>query len=80
LLHRVAVEMVITDLNLPSGAGLEIVAAVRDHFPATKIVGISGEASEFDPVQAAPLLDSVEVLRNPIGISHLLGTVQRILA
>jgi DNA-binding NtrC family response regulator len=79
LLHRVAVEMVITDLNLPSGAGLEIVTEVRDQFPGTKIVGISGEAIEFDPMQAAPLLDSVEVLRNPIGINHLLGTVQRVL-
>jgi DNA-binding NtrC family response regulator len=80
LLHRVEVQVLITDLNLPRGSGLELVAAVRDDFPGTKMVAISGEASEFDPVQAAPLLDTVEVLPNPVSVSHLLDTVQRVLA
>ena len=79
-LRRTSVEMVITDINMPSGAGLQIISVVRQDFPATKIVGISREASEFDPVQAAPLLDGVEMLPNPIGVNHLLGTVQRVLA
>jgi hypothetical protein len=74
LLHRGEVQVLITDLNLPS-----LVAAARDRFPGTKIVAISGEASEFDPVQAAPLLDTVEVLPNPVSVSHLLDTVQRVL-
>ena len=79
ILSRLAFAMVITDLNMPSGVGPEIVSVVRHNFPETKIIGISREASEFDPAQAAPVLDSVEVLRNPIGVSHLLGTVERLL-
>jgi two-component system, response regulator YesN len=78
-LRRLPLEVVIADLNMPSGAGLDIVSIVRHDFPATKLVGISREAMEFDPAQAAPLLDSVELLRNPIGVTHLLGTVQRVL-
>jgi DNA-binding response OmpR family regulator len=73
------VAMVIAELNMPDGAGLDVIAMLRHDFPGTKIVGISGTASEFDPVQAAPLLESVEVLPNPIGITHLVGTVQRVL-
>lgn len=79
VLRRTAVRMVITDLNMPSSSGLEVIAVVRDQFPDTKIVGIAGEASEYDPVRAAPLLDTVEVLANPIGVNRLMETVQRVL-
>jgi CheY-like chemotaxis protein len=79
MLRRISVEMVITDINMPSGTGLQVISAVRHDFPDTKIVGISREASEFDPLKAAPLLNTVEVLSNPIGVKELLGTVQRVL-
>jgi two-component system, NtrC family, nitrogen regulation response regulator GlnG len=79
VLRRTAVTMVITDLNMPSSSGLEVITMVRDQFPDTKIVGIASEASEYDPIRAAPLLDTVEVLSNPIGINRLMETVQRVL-
>jgi hypothetical protein len=44
-------------------------------FPNTKIIGISGAATEFDPVQAGPLLQTVDVLPNPLDESRLLATV-----
>ena len=49
-------------------------------FPTTKVVIVSSEASEYDPLQASPLLDEIEVLPKPVGVSHLLGTVHRVLA
>jgi DNA-binding NtrC family response regulator len=79
ILRRISVEMVITDINMPSGAGLEIISMVRHDFPDTKIVGISREASEFDPVQAAPLLNTVEMLSNPFRVDQLLDIVHRVL-
>jgi DNA-binding NtrC family response regulator len=78
-LRSMPIEMVITDLNMPSGTGLDMVSIVQHEFPATKLLGISTEVTEFDPAQAAPLLESVELLRNPIGVTRLLGTVQRVL-
>jgi DNA-binding NtrC family response regulator len=78
-LRSMPIEMVITHLNMPRGTGLDMVSIVQHEFPATKLLGISTEATEFDPAQAAPLLESVELLRNPIGVTHLLGTVQRVL-
>jgi hypothetical protein len=48
-------------------------------FPNTKIIGISGAATEFDPVQAGPLLQTVDVLPNPLDESRLLATVEQAL-
>jgi hypothetical protein len=56
-----------------------MVSVVREQFPETKVLGMSTEASEYDVVEAAPLLDTVEVLPNPLGVGDLLGTVQRLL-
>ncbi len=79
VLRRTAVKIVITDLNMPSSSGLDVITVVRDQFPDTKIVGIASEASEYDPIRAASLLDMVEVLSNPIGVHRLMETVQRVL-
>ena len=78
-LHNFRIDMLVADLNMPQGAGLHLVSVVQRDFPDTKVVCMSGDASEFDPVQAAPLLNSVEVLPNPIVVYHLLGAVQRAL-
>ena len=74
------VEIVITDLNIPEGKGLEVISVLRHDFPDTKVVIVSSEASESDPLQASPLLNEIEVLPKPVGVSHLLGTVHRVLA
>ena len=74
------IEIVITDLNMPEGTGLEVVSVLRRDFPATKVVIVSSEASEYDPLQVSPLLDAMVVLPKPVGVGHLLGTVHRVLA
>jgi DNA-binding NtrC family response regulator len=79
ILQRVPVGVVVTDLNMPNGAGLEVVAIVHHDFPNTKIIGISGAATEYDPVQAASLLEMVDVLPNPLDLSRLLDTVEHAL-
>jgi DNA-binding NtrC family response regulator len=79
ILRRVPVGVVITDLNMPNGSGLDIVSVMHHDFPNTKIIGISGAATEFDPVQAAPLLETVDVLPNPLDVSRLLATVKHAL-
>lgn len=74
------IEIVITDLNMPEGTGVEVVSVLRRDFPATKVVIVSSEASEYDPLQVSPLLDAMVVLPKPVGVGHLLGTVHRVLA
>ena len=79
VLRRSAIEMVITDLNMPQGTGLEVISVLRHDFPTMKVLVVSGEAGECDPLQDSSCLDAVEVLSKPVGVSHLLGTVSRVL-
>jgi DNA-binding NtrC family response regulator len=76
VLHRSAIEMVITDLK-PEDNGLEVVSVLRRDFPTTKVVIVS---SEFGALPTDPLLDTVEVLPKPVGVSHLRETVHRVLS
>ena len=83
-LRESVIEMVITNLNMPQGTGLqgtglEVISVLRHDFPATKVVVVSAEASEYDPLQTGPLLKAVEVLPKPVEVSHLLETVTRVL-
>lgn len=78
-LRASTIEMVITDLNMPQGNGLELISVVRHDYPATKVMVLSDEASDDDPCQDGAGLDGVEVLPKSLGVSHLLGTVNRAL-
>ena len=73
------IEMVITDLDMPQGRGLEVISILHHDFPTTKVVAVAGEASEYEPLQPSSCLDAEEVLPKPVGVSHLLGTVHRVL-
>lgn len=73
------IEMVITDLDMPQGRGLEVISVLHQDFPTTKVVVVAGEASEYEPLHPSSCLDAVEVLPKPVGVSHLIGTVHRVL-
>jgi CheY-like chemotaxis protein len=57
VLRQSSVAMVIADLNLPEGRGLEMVTVVRQQFPGTKVLGMSTEASEYDVVEAGAVAE-----------------------
>jgi len=58
------IEMVITDLDMPQGRGLEVISILHHDFPTTKVVVVAGEASEYEPLQPSSCLDAVEVCQN----------------
>ena len=41
-------DMVITDLFMPGGDGFELIAVIREKFPAAKIIAISGAKPGMD--------------------------------
>lgn len=51
-LHHINPEIVLTDLKLPDGDGLQIVQAVKEHNHTTKVVMITGYASVQDATKA----------------------------
>ena len=79
VLRSSRIEMAIVDINMSNGTGLEVLSVVQHDFPATRVLGILGEAIEYDPLQAGWLLREVEILLKPLGVSQLLETVNRVL-
>ena len=49
VLRSSPVEMVITDLNMPQGTGLDVMTALRHDFPATKVLVVSGGTPDDNP-------------------------------
>lgn len=79
VLRSSRIEMAIVDINMSNGTGLEVLSVVQHDFLATRVLVISGEAIEYDPLQAGSLLRGVEILLKPLGVSQLLETVSRVL-
>lgn len=79
VLRSSRIEMAIVEINMSNGTGLEVLSVVQHDFPATRVLGILGEAIEYDPLQAGWLLREVEILLKPLGVSQLLETVSRVL-
>jgi DNA-binding response OmpR family regulator len=70
-LHRERFELVISDLGLGAGAnGWDLAQAVRDHWPGTRFVLVTGWGAAIDPVDAlARGVD--EVISKPYRIADL---------
>ena len=79
VLRSSRIEMAIVDINMSNGTGSEVLSVVQHDFLATRVLVISGEAIEYDPLQAGSLLRGVEILLKPLGVSQLLETVSRVL-
>jgi CheY-like chemotaxis protein len=77
LLDKYALDLVITDLIMPSLDGFALVTRIRQQWPAMPIIIISGYTAQF---AAAALTGATEFLPKPIDPPVLIATVQRLLA
>lgn len=66
-------DIVITDIIMPGKSGLEIIAEIRENFPAVKIVAISGGGGSRagDILALAHELGSDRVISKPVDIAEL---------
>ncbi|TAL31950.1 MAG: response regulator [Alphaproteobacteria bacterium] len=66
-------DLVITDIIMPGKSGLEIIAEIRETFPAVKIIAISGGGGSKagDILALARDLGSDRVISKPIDIQEL---------
>jgi DNA-binding response OmpR family regulator len=74
LLGREAVDLVVTDLVLPGGSGLEVARTVKRARPGTPVVLITGWPGRVDP----QTLDSHgidAVVEKPVGLDTFRATV-----
>ncbi len=80
-LEGATVDLVITDVLMPEKEGLETIRELRDRYPQTKILAISGglTKSGVDVLEIAKRLGANHVLRKPFDVQDLLNGVRRLL-
>ncbi|MFZ5585038.1 MAG: sigma-54-dependent transcriptional regulator [Thermodesulfobacteriota bacterium] len=78
MLQNHGFQLVITDLGLPGGDGLEIVSYVAEHTPHTPVIVISGLGSLSTAVEAMRR-GAFDFQEKPLNLEHLLLTAERAL-
>jgi CheY-like chemotaxis protein len=80
ILERVpAMQLVITDLRMPRMSGVELIRVLRERWPATPVVVMTGYSDER--VIAGQLLGSTpQVIEKPFTLAELDAAVRRALA
>jgi len=70
-------DIVITDLNMPGGHGVEAIAALRRDFPDVKIIAISAgvAARTQDDLAVAKIVGADATLRKPFEMDTLIHLV-----
>ena len=71
---RHPIDVVVTDIQMPRGDGLELIAALKGLYPDTSIVAISGQ--EPHHLQIAQLAGARTVLTKPIDRRGLIEAVE----
>ncbi len=66
--------MLLTDVSLPGGSGVELALAARRHHPELRVVFATGYALALTPPQREVLGD-VAVLRKPYAAHELFGAL-----
>jgi two-component system response regulator AtoC len=73
--------VVITDIFMPDMDGLELIAQIREQFPETKIISVSGGArhSQVDYLESSRLLGVHAALQKPFEVKDLLALVRELI-
>ena len=74
LYFRYPIDVVVTDIQMPRGDGLELIGAIKGLFPDASIVAISGQGSH--QLQFATLAGACTTLTKPIYQRDLIDAVE----
>ena len=80
--HRVAPDLVITDMVLPHAPGLAVIAGVKEANPAANIIAMSGgvrRTLESHSLEAAQARGASVILRKPYDPDEMLVAVSSLL-
>ncbi|HSL05528.1 MAG TPA: response regulator [Nitrospiraceae bacterium] len=69
--------LVITDVLMPDGDGLEVTIALRRESPTVKIIVLTGGSEEGDFLKVATLLGAHRAMRKPVAMTDFLHAVQQ---
>jgi CheY-like chemotaxis protein len=78
--HESPTDVVITDLSMPAGEGVEVIRALRSDRPSVKILAVSGSKAEDEQLSEAQRFGADALLIKPLGVGELREAVARLLA
>ncbi len=72
-----APDVLLTELSMPEGDGIELITAVRRAYPTTRILAISGKRTVggLDLLNLAAMLGAEATLQKPVGPEDILRKV-----
>jgi CheY-like chemotaxis protein len=78
LCRRAPVDLVITDIVMPDGEGLETIRKLRQSYPSLKIFAMSGAgiAMQLDVLNIAGTFGAVRTFEKPFRMSEILDAVR----
>ncbi len=82
LIREEPFDLVVTDIVMPEKDGIEIIGELRQYFPETKIIAISGGARNLKAnvvLKTAEILGANCTLFKPFEIETFLNTVKHVL-
>jgi len=77
-LRQQAFDLVLTDVRMPDGTGLELLATIREHWPSTPVIVMTGYGSVQDAVGAMKG-GAADYLIKPVERDELLIVIERTL-
>ena len=75
LLEHQAVDLIIVDIFMPELDGFELIPLLRESYPASKIIAISGGSGERDHLDTAKKLGAHDALKKPCSMQEVLAAV-----
>lgn len=82
LMREFPVLLVVTDILMPEKEGIETILEIRQEFPETRILAISGggQTQNLEFLRVAKKLGADEILKKPFTSEQLIGVVRRLIA
>jgi two-component system response regulator (stage 0 sporulation protein F) len=72
-------DLVILDLLMPEQEGLETIQALRQAFPAVKIIAISGGTGRLNFLPLAKIFGALRILQKPFTLQQLQEVMREVL-
>lgn len=76
------VDLIITDIVMPEKNGIDLIMDVKNEFPDTPVIAISGGGGitgRFDYLEIAKLVGAKNILKKPFAMADLRSAVDNIL-
>jgi DNA-binding response OmpR family regulator len=79
--RKTPADLIITDIFMPEKEGTGVLIDVRDEFPQTKVIVMSGggHGEHVDFLELATLLGANKVFRKPFNMQDLMNTVKSLI-